>query len=125
MAKKNPHITDAELEVLKRLWDRRGQTIRELTMALYGEPTNSHIGTVQKLIQRLEAKQLIERDRSQFAHTFSAKVSQEDVAGMQLDELARKVTGGSLLPFISHLVQGRRLSQREKDEIRKLLSEGD
>ena len=123
MAARNPHITDAELEVLKLLWNKPGLTIREMTVALYQDPTNSHIGTVQKLIQRLEAKKLIERDRSQFAHTFSAKVSQSDVAGMQLDELARKVTGGSLLPFISHLVQGRRLSRREKDEIRKLLGE--
>ncbi len=125
MAKKNSHITDAELDVLKALWDAPGVTIRELTVSLYGEPTTSHIGTVQKLIQRLEAKKLIRRDRSEFAHTFSARVSQTDVAGMQLDELARKVTGGSLMPFISHLVQGRRLSQKEKAEIRKLLGEGD
>jgi predicted transcriptional regulator len=125
MAKTNPHITDAELDVLKQLWASPGLTVRELTVALYGEPTSSHIGTVQKLIQRLEAKKLIKRDRSEFAHTFSAKVTQADVAGMQLDELARKVTGGSLLPFISHLVQGRKLSQKEREEIRKLLGEGD
>jgi predicted transcriptional regulator len=125
MAKQNPHITDAELDVLKTLWDHSGLTIREITVWLYGEPTTSHIGTVQKLVSRLEGKQLIQRDRSEFAHTFSAKVSQADVAGMQLDELARKVTGGSLLPFISHLVQARRLSRREKAEIRKLLGEGD
>jgi predicted transcriptional regulator len=125
MPKQIPHITDAELDVLKKLWASPGLTIRELTVSLYGEPTTSHIGTVQKLIQRLETKKLINRDRSEFAHTFSAKVSQADVAGMQLDELARKVTGGSLLPFISHLVHGRRLSQKERDEIRKLLGEED
>lgn len=125
MTKANPHITDAELEILKQLWLSPGATIRELTIAIYCEPTTSHIGSVQKLIQRLESKKLIERDRSAFAHTFSATVSQADVAGLQLDELARKVTGGSLLPFISHLVQGKRLSQREQDEIRKLLDQGD
>lgn len=125
MPRKNPHITDAELDVLKALWERPGLTVRELTVSLYGEPTTSHIGTVQKLISRLEGKKLIQRDRSEFAHTFSAKVSQADVAGMQLDELARKVTGGSLLPFISHLVRGHRLSRKEKEEIRKLLGEGE
>ncbi len=125
MSKSHPHITDAELEILKRLWEQPGSTIREITISLYGEPTNSHIGTVQKLVQRLEAKELIDRDRSGFAHSFSAKVSQASVAGRQLEELARKVTGGSLLPFISHLVQGRRLSKKEKAEIRKLLGEGD
>jgi predicted transcriptional regulator len=120
-----PHITDAELEILKRLWKKPGVTIRDLTSCLYGEPTNSLIGTVQKLVQRLEAKDLVERDRSNFAHTFSAKVSQAEVAGLQLDELARKVTGGSLVPFISHLVQAKRLSEREREEIQKLLSEGE
>ena len=125
MPRANYRVTDAELDVLKRLWECPQQTIRELTLALYGEPTNSHIGTIQKLVQRLETKGLIERDRSAFAHAFSAKVSRETVAGRQLDELAKKVTGGSLLPFISHLVQARRLSPREKEEIRKLLGEGD
>ena len=51
MAKAKHHITDAELEVLKLLWDTPDVTIRELTVSLYGEPTNSHIGTVQKLIR--------------------------------------------------------------------------
>ena len=124
MAKAVPHITDAELEILKRLWAEPGSTIRELTISLYGEPTNSHIGTVQKLIQRLETKKLVKRDRRHFAHTFAAKVSQAEVAGMQLDELARKVTGGSLLPFISHLVEAWRLSDQEKAEIQKLLNGG-
>jgi predicted transcriptional regulator len=118
------NITDAELDVLKQLWDAATElTVREITLALYGDPSPSNLATVQKLLQRLEAKQCVGRDRSSHAHAFVARVTPEAVAGAQLDALAQKVTGGSMLPFISHLVDKRRLSRREKEEIRRLLDE--
>ena len=78
---------------------------------------------MQKLIQRLERKGYVRRDRSQYAHRFSAKVSQASVAGSQLEALARKVADGSLVPFISHLVEAKRLSEEEKEAIRRLLED--
>ena len=123
MAVPREPITDAELEVLKLLWAGAPLTAREITESIYGEPTASTIGTVQKLIQRLEAKNCVKRDRSRYVHRFSPKVSQAAVAGKQLDVLAKKVADGSLVPFITHLVQARRLSEQEKEQIRRLLEE--
>ncbi|HUG89344.1 MAG TPA: BlaI/MecI/CopY family transcriptional regulator [Planctomycetaceae bacterium] len=123
MAVPREPITDAELDVLKLLWGGAPLTARELTEQLYGEPTAATIGTVQKLLQRLEAKNCVRRDRRRYVHRFTAKVSQTDVAGRQLELLARKVADGSLAPFITHLVQARRLSEDEKAQIRRLLEE--
>ena len=123
MGRHKETIPDAELQVLKLLWRGRPLTAREITEALYGEPTASTVGTVQKLIQRLEKKRYVRRDRSRYVHQFTARVSQVDVAGRQLEILAEKVSDGSLAPFITHLVQARRLSKRESDEIRRLLEE--
>ena len=123
MAAPREFIPDAELEVLKVLWAHEPLTAREITAAIYGSPSTSSIGTVQTLIQRLEKKRCLKRDRSQYVHRFSASVSQADVAGSQLEMLAQKVCDGSLAPFISHLVQARRLSRAEKDAIRRLLEE--
>lgn len=114
-------VTDAELQVLKLLWVTQPMTARQLTGSLYGEPTPSNIGTVQKLVQRLEAKGCIKRDRSAHVHRFSAKVTQAAVAGKQMEALAEKVSDGSFAPFITHLVQSKRLSKSEKEEIRRLL----
>ena len=114
-------ITDTELEVLKLLWSSESMTAREMTKSIYGETTTSNIGTVQKLIQRLEAKGCIKRDRRAHVHRLCAKVSQAAVAGKQMEALAAKVSNGSLAPFISHLVQSKRLSEKEKEEIRRLL----
>lgn len=116
-------IPDAELEVLKVMWAGRPLTAREIASEIYGGPSTSNIGTVQTLIQRLERKGCVQRDRSQYVHRFSASVSQADIAGRQLEMLAEKVSDGSLAPFISHLVQNKRLSRQEKEAIRRLLEE--
>lgn len=123
MAAPRKSIPDAELEVLKVLWAKEPQTVREITAAIYGSLSTSSVGTVQTLIQRLENKRYVKRDRSQYVHRFSARVSQADVAGSQLEMLAQKVCEGSLAPFISHLVQAKRLSREEKDQIRRLLED--
>jgi predicted transcriptional regulator len=121
MAAPKEPIPDAELQVLKLLWSADSMTVRELAEAIYGDADSTAIGTVQKLLQRLESKGYVKRDRRQFIHRFSAKVSQQAVAGGQLELLARKVTDGALAPFITHLVKAQRLSEDEKNAIRRLL----
>jgi predicted transcriptional regulator len=116
-------IPDAELQVLKLLWAAESLTARELAEAIYRVADNSTVGTVQKLLQRLEKKGCVKRDRSQFAHRFSAKVTRSVVAGRHLEMLAKKVADGSLAPFITHLVHAKKLSAKEKEEIRRLLEE--
>ncbi len=123
-APKEP-IPDAELQVMKLLWAAESLTARELAETIYGTADNSTVGTVSKLLKRLEDKRCVRRDRSGFAHRFSARVTQEEVAGRHLDAIARKVADGSLVPFITHLVHAKKLSEQEKGEIRRLLEEGD
>jgi predicted transcriptional regulator len=114
-------VTDAELAVLKVLWERGSATAREIRERLYPRGTRSDHGTTQKLLQRLEAKGFISRDRSGFAHVFRARLDRRAYAGQQLEALADKLTDGSLVPFIMHLVEGKGISPRERREIRELL----
>ena len=121
MPHKPQHVTDAELAILRLLWKDESLTAREIREELYPTGTASDHGTVQKLLQRLEEKNLIARDRSNFAHRFHAKVSRSDLVGRQLESLADKLTDGSLVPFITHLVESKRLTRKELSEIRRLL----
>ena len=68
MARTPQDITDAELAVLQVLWDEGRRTIRELTDTLYPSGTGVHYATVQKLLERLEAKKFVKRDRSAWPH---------------------------------------------------------
>lgn len=123
MRKPYTPIPDAELQVLRLLWANGFMTSRELAETIYGVADNSTVGTVSKLLKRLEKRQCVKRDRSQFAHRFAASVTQSDVAGQHLESIAAKIANGSFAPFIAHLVDGRKLSERDKAEIRRILDE--
>jgi predicted transcriptional regulator len=123
VAAKEKRATDAELALLKQLWAAGPLTARTLAERLYLSETASDIATVQKLLQRLEEKHLVERERKAPAHLFAASVSQEQFAGLQLEAMAEKLTDGSLAPFILHLVKAKRLTPTEREQIRKLIRE--
>lgn len=116
-------ITDTELSVLKQLWANGSLTSRQLVDELYPAGTASDVGTVHSMLQRLEAKKLVNRDRSRHPHVFSAAVSQSAVAGQQLHTLADKISDGSLFPFLTHLVETKSLSEEELSSLRKLIDE--
>src|SRR5437870_4599997 len=104
MARTPQDITDAELAILQVLWDEGAASIRQLTGALYPDGRVSHYATVQKLLERLEAKSCVRRDRSAAVHVFDAAVSREDLIGRRLQTMAEKLCGGSLTPLLTHLV---------------------
>ncbi|MBM83750.1 MAG: penicillinase repressor, partial [Planctomycetaceae bacterium] len=55
MSRTAQDITDAELAVIRQLWDSSPQTIRQLTESLY-PGDESQYSTVKKLLERLEEK---------------------------------------------------------------------
>ena len=118
-----PPVTDAELAVLELLWAEAPRTARQITERLYPAGTPSDVATVQKLIQRLEAKDLVTRDRTERTHAFFPAVTREAYAGGRLAELADRLSDGSLAPLLMHLVSARRLSDRDLAELRKILDD--
>jgi BlaI family penicillinase repressor len=125
MARTPQDVTDTELAILEVLWDQGPATIRQLTDRLYPEGGSSHYATVQKLLDRLEAKGFIRRHRGQAAHTFAATVNREELIGRRLQATAEKLCGGSLTPLLMHLVRARKLTARERQELRGLIDELD
>jgi predicted transcriptional regulator len=125
MAREVQELPDAELAVLQQLWEQGPATIRQLADSLYPEGTDAHYATVQKLLDRLEAKECVRRDRSSHAHVFQAVVDRDEIIGRRLQAMAEKLCGGSLTPLLTNLVRSKRLSTRERREIRKLMDELD
>lgn len=123
MARIPQDVTDAELAILQQLWDRGSATVRELAEALYGKCTPSQHATVQKLLERLEGKECVNRDRGTWPHTFVPAVQREALIGRQLQQTADKLTGGSLQPLLTHLVKAGGLSAGDRQSLRALLDD--
>ena len=118
-----PDVTDAELAVLQALWEQGEATIRQLTDVLYPEGKAAHYGTVQKLLERLEAKGCIRRDRAPWPHRFSAAVDRDTLIGWRLRATAEKLCGGSLTPLLLHLLRAEQLNADERQELRSFLDQ--
>jgi predicted transcriptional regulator len=115
-------VTEAELAVLRELWDRPGAAIRVLAERLYPRGGAAGYGTVQKLLERLEAKGFVARDRGEAVHRFSACVDRDELIGRRLKAVADALCGGSLAPLLTHLVeQSGPLSESEREELRGLV----
>jgi len=123
MPPKAQTITDAELAIMKLLWQCSLLTAREIRERLYPGGTPSDHATVQKLLQRLEAKCMIVRDRSEFAHQFTASVGQAEIVGDQLQALAESMIDGSLVPVFSQFIRRQHLTPEERRQLKRLLDE--
>ena len=125
MARPAQDITDSELSVLRILWDRGPATIRQLTDRLYPGGGTAQYATVQKLLDRLEGKGCVRRDRTPAAHVFTAAIDRDALIGRRLQDVAEKLCGGSLTPLLTHLMRSRPLSARERRELRDLIDKLD
>ncbi len=125
MARTRQDITDAELAVLQVLWDQGRETIRQLTDTLYPSGTGVHYATVQKLLERLEGKKFVKRDRNAWPHCFEPIIGRDDLISRRLQLTADKLCDGALAPLLTSLVRETRLSPEERKSLRSLLDDLD
>src|SRR5207245_9539771 len=98
MARTPQDVTDAELAILELLWDEGAAMIRQLTDRLYPQGGRAHYATVQTLLERLEAKNFVVRNRSGAAHTFRAAVGRDELMGRRLQATAETLWRGAVTP---------------------------
>src|SRR4051812_13242642 len=114
--KKQPFasITGAELRVLEELWQREAATMRDLRDALYPQGGKSKFATVQKLLARLLAKDLVSRQKDNANWVFQARVARKELIGGELRDVADRLSGSSLTPLLTCLVEAGGLTAKER-----------
>jgi BlaI family transcriptional regulator, penicillinase repressor len=116
-------ITTAELRVLEELWQRGTATIRDLRDSLYPQGGNSKFATVQKLLSRLVAKDLVHRKKEEAIWIFRPNVARDELIGGELRRVADRLSGNSMTPLLTYLVETSELTAKERAHLRKLLDE--
>ena len=113
-------VTEAELDIMRILWEVESGTIRDVVDRLYETPSRNNYQTVKKLMSRLETKKLVRRTKRGTAHTFRPLVQRDDLIERRLNQVAESLCDGSALPLMTCLLQGKGLSSRERRELRQL-----
>ena len=120
-----PIATEAELAVLKVLWDRGPCLVREIAESVYGEHSQAKHTTVKTLLERLTAKGLVESDPSQYAHKFSSLLTQQEYVALEMQKLADSHFSGALAPMVMTLFQHGKLGAKERQRIRAIIENMD
>jgi BlaI family penicillinase repressor len=117
-----PRPTEAELDILRILWEHGECTVREVHEALYGSDGAGYT-TALKLMQIMHTKGLVERNDSQRAHVYRAAVSQQRTQKRFMAEMVQRLFNGSPSQLVLHaLGDNPRASKSELKQIRDLLN---
>lgn len=115
-------LAKAELAVMNLLWDQGDHlTAREIRERLYPDETRAQHGTVQRLLQRLEDKRFVKRDKRLPTHLFTPSLARQDYAGQRLESLAHELTDDSFAPLLTHLIERKKVSRADVERMRDLL----
>ena len=115
-----PRPTDAELAILRILWDRGPSTVRHVHEILAGERPAAYT-TALKLLQIMTEKGLVERDERDRTHIYRAKLSEETTQRQLVRDLLDRAFGGSSSKLVMQALATRRASAEELRDIRKAI----
>jgi BlaI family penicillinase repressor len=115
-----PRPTDAELAILRVLWERGASTVRQVHDVLIRERPTAYT-TALKLLQIMTDKGLVRRDETERTHIYHARLSEEQTQRQLVRDLLDRAFGGSASKLVMQALAARRTTPEELGEIRKLI----
>ena len=116
-----PRLSAGEMEIMHLLW-RVGSANLAEAQAGFDRPIG--YTTMQTRLNRLVDKGVVARTAERPAR-YSAAVAPADVSAGHLDLLLERVSDGSIVPLVAHLVRDRTLSGKEIAELKALIAEAE
>ena len=114
--------TDAELEILKVLWELGPSTVREVH-AVSQSRKPSQYTTTFRVMQIMTEKRLLIRDETDRAHVYTPGVGRENVQHEMVVSLIDRVFGGSAESLLIGALSARPASKKELARMRQMLDE--
>ena len=118
--KEKMNISDAELELLKELWQVPALTARQLTDRLLAR-TDWSEPTIKTLLLRLLQKNAVSRTRDEKVCVYRALLGQEQYRYLAGRSLLDRLFNGIAGDFLTCLVKNEKMSAEEIDSLKKLL----
>ena len=118
-----PRPTDAELSILRILWERGPSTVRHVHELLAQERPGAVYTTALKLLQIMAEKGLVERDERDRTHIYRARLSEETTQRQLVRDLLDRAFGGSAGKLVMQALATKRASAEELKDIRQAIDD--
>jgi predicted transcriptional regulator len=120
MRSKSPTLTEQELEIMKIVWERDHATVRDVYEALL-ERRKIAYTTVMTMMNILEQKKYLRKSAEDRAYVYRPTKPKKQVIKGMVREFVDRVFNGSAEPLLVHLIEDRKLSSKELDEIARMI----
>jgi BlaI family penicillinase repressor len=117
-----PPPTDAELEVLRALWDLGASTVREV-FDVIAQGKDVGYTTVLKQMQVMHQKGLLVRSERFRSHVYEPAAERTTTQRQLAGSILQQAFGGSARGLLQSALAGRKVDAKELAEIRQLLDE--
>lgn len=113
-------LGERELDIMQSLWKLERATVSQVQEDLREQGEDIAYTTIQTMLNRLEAKNLVARDDSERTHRYYAILEEKSVAGNALQKLIERFFRGSTEALAARLVE-KDLSPKELERIQDLI----
>ncbi|HEY1754740.1 MAG TPA: BlaI/MecI/CopY family transcriptional regulator [Bryobacteraceae bacterium] len=120
MPTKPPRPTEAELGILRALWQAGSCSVREIHRIL-NEIKPTGYTTVLKTIQIMTEKGLVERDETVRPQIYRPRYSQEQTQKQLLRDLLQRAFGGSVRTLVMQALATKKSTPEQLEAIETLL----
>ncbi len=116
---KPPQLTRRELDIMSVLWEKGEATVTEVRDSVDPDLAYTSVST---MIRTLELKGYVSHRRGEGkTHIYFPIVDAETAGESALGRVLNKIYGGSPIKLLAHLVEHKRLSEKELQRMRELL----
>ncbi len=117
-------LTEQELELMKIVWALGKPTVREVYEKLL-ERRKVAYTTVMTMLNVLADKGRLKKRKEGKAFVYAPVEPRNKVVGSMVREFVGRVFDGSAKPLLVQLVQDRKLSEEDLDDIRRMIRESE
>jgi predicted transcriptional regulator len=122
MVRRLPRPTDAELAILRVLWEQGPATVRAVHEVL-AEARETGYTTTLKLMQIMADKGLVTRDESARTHVYAARLTRDQTQRQLVTDLVDRAFGGSAAALVLQALSDHPATPDELKKIRKLIAD--
>jgi len=113
--------TDAELAILRILWEKGPSTVRQVLTELNRDRATGYT-TALKMLQIMTGKGLVERDESVRPQVYRPRLAREQTERQLVRDLLERAFAGSAKRLVLQALAVKKASAAELAEIEKLLN---
>jgi BlaI family penicillinase repressor len=117
-------LSDNEWKIMNSLWKSSPATAREIIEQIPGEVDWAYT-TVKTMLSRLVAKGAVSEHKRGNVSFYKPLITQERAHNNAFTNLFDKVLGGAVEPFMHYLVDEKKLSEKEREELIRILKKED